>query len=308
MRPCLRPTGAPALTKDGTYKDEPARGVLYVLGAAAAFSTMSALIKSASGDLSTEMLVFLRNGFSLLFLLPFLARLRIEGLRTKVFHLHLLRAIFGVTGIYLFVYAITHLPLAEAVLLNHTSALFVPFIAFLWLGERLTKVVGIALIVGFIGIAFILKPGSDLRSIGTLVGLASGLTTAFAVVTIRRNAQTEPYQRIVFYFFTLATLVSAVPAALDWQAPSLRQWLMLGAAGMFATLGQLGATKAYSLAPATRIGPYTYVSVVFAASWGWLLWDETPDLLSAFGAVLIAIGGALALPRSVIASRTPPAT
>jgi drug/metabolite transporter (DMT)-like permease len=295
------------LTKDGIARDDPARGVLYVLGAAAAFSTMSALIKSASGDLSTEMLVFLRNAFSLLFLLPFLARLRIEGLRTKVFHLHLLRATFGVTGIYLFVYAITHLPLAEGVLLNHTSALFVPFIAFLWLGERLSGVVGIALVIGFVGIALILKPGGDFRSFGTLVGLASGLTTAFAVVTIRRNAQTEPYQRIVFYFFTLATLVSAVPAALYWQAPTPRQWLMLGAAGLFATLGQLGATKAYALAPATRIGPYTYVSVVFAAAWGWALWGEAPDLLSIGGAVLIAIGGALALPRSVVTPRTPPA-
>lgn len=288
-------------------KDDPARGVLYVFGAAAAFSTMSALIKSASGDLSTEMLVFLRNAFSLLFLLPFLARLRVEGLRTKVLHLHLLRAAVGVTGIYLFVYAITHLTLAEGVLLNHTSALFVPFIAFLWLGERLTKPVGVALVVGFFGIALILKPGADLRSFATLVGLASGITTALAVVTIRRNAQTEPYQRIVFYFFTLATLVSAVPAAIAWQAPTPRQWLMLAAAGLFATLGQLGATKAYALAPATRIGPYTYVSVVFAALWGWVLWGERPDLLSVLGAVLIAFGGALALPRSIIAPRTPPA-
>src|SRR5689334_21101979 len=90
--PSPAPTGAPALT----IKDDPARGVLYVLGAPAAFSTMSARIKSASGDLSTEMLVFLRNAFSLLFLLPCLARLRIEGLRTKVLHLDLLRACFGV--------------------------------------------------------------------------------------------------------------------------------------------------------------------------------------------------------------------
>lgn len=278
-------------------KDDPARGALYVVGAAAAFSTMSALLKTASTGLSFEMLVFLRNFFSLLFLIPFLARLRLEGLRTQVLHLHLLRAVFGVTGIYLFVYAISHLPLAEGVLLNHTSALFVPFIAFLWLGERLTRWTGVALVIGFVGIALILKPGGDLRSFGTLVGLASGFTTAMAVVTIRKNAETEPYQRIVFYFFTLATLVSAVPAAIDWQTPTAMQWLMLAGAGFFATLGQLGATKAYSLAPATRVGPYTYVSVVFAALWGWGLWGETPDLYSALGAVLIAVGGALALPR-----------
>lgn len=284
----------------GVRKDDPARGALYVVGAAAAFSSMSTLLKLASSGLSFEMLVFLRNVFSLLFLVPFLARLRLEGLATRVLHLHLLRALFGVTGIYLFVYAISHLPLAEAVLLNHTSALFVPFIAFLWLGERLTRWVGTALVIGFVGIALILQPSASLPSVGTLVGLASGFTTALAVVTIRRNAETEPYQRIVFYFFTLATLVSAVPAALYWQTPTPLQWLMLAGAGLCATLGQLGATKAYSLAPATRIGPYTYVSVVFAALWGWALWSETPGTLSIAGAVLIAIGGALALPRARI--------
>src|SRR5689334_121556 len=89
--PSPAPCGAPASTMDGpdpiARRDEPMRGVLYVLGAAAAFSTMSALLKTASDGLSTEMLVFLRNAFSLLFLLPFLARLRLEGLRTKVLHL-----------------------------------------------------------------------------------------------------------------------------------------------------------------------------------------------------------------------------
>jgi drug/metabolite transporter (DMT)-like permease len=279
-------------------KDDPARGALYVLGAAASFSTMSALLKGAAVGLPTEVVVFLRNAFSLLFLMPFLVRLRLAGLRTSVPHLHLLRAMLGVTGIYLFVYSISHLPLAEAVLFNHTSALWVPFFAMLWLDERIARRTALALVVGFVGIALILKPGPGFASFGALVGLASGLTTALAMVTIRRNTRTEPYQRIVFYFFTLATLVSAVPLLWAWATPAPRQWLALAGAGLCATLGQLGLTKGYSLAPVARVGPYTYASVVFAAAWGWGLWGEAPDLLAAGGAICVVAGGILALPRA----------
>jgi len=287
-----RPAEAARLTKD-----DPARGALFVLGAAAAFSTMSALLKSASVGLPTEMLVFLRNAFSLLFLLPFLVRLRWAGLATQVPHLHLLRAVVGVTGIYLFVYALGHLPLAEAVLLNLTSALFVPFIAMLWLDERIARRTAAALVLGFVGVVLILKPGGGFGSFDALVGLGSGLTTALAMVTIRRNSRTEPYQRIVFYFFTLATLVSAVPLLWAWVTPDLRQFAVLAAAGLCATLGQLALTKGYSLAPVSRVGPYTYASVVFAAAWGWALWGEAPDALAAGGALFVIAGGILALPR-----------
>lgn len=277
--------------------NDPRRGALYILSAAASFSIMSTLLRAVAPDLGLETQVFLRNVFSLLCLTPWLVKLRFEGLRTRVFHLHLLRAVAGVCGIYLFVFAIRELNLAEAVLLNHTSGLFVPVLALLWLGERPGPLVGAALLVGFIGVALMLKPGELDVSVGVLAGLASGFTSALAIVTIRRNTRTEPYARIIFYFFVLATAVSAVPMLWAWQTPSPLHLLMMAGAGLFATLGQVFATRGYTVAQAAQVGPWTYSSVVFAGLWGWLLWGEAPDAWSWVGALLIVAGGALSMRR-----------
>jgi drug/metabolite transporter (DMT)-like permease len=76
----------------------------------------------------------------------------------------------------------------------------------------------------------------------------------------------------------------------------------MAAAGFFATKGQLLLTHSYSLAPATRIGPYTYSTVVFAAILGWALWGETPDILMIMGALLVCVSGILAMRHKKIVS------
>jgi drug/metabolite transporter (DMT)-like permease len=279
-------------------QDDPRRGALHILIAAAAFSVMSVLLRSVAPGLGLETQVFLRNAFSLLFLTPWLLRLSLDGLRTQVPHLHLTRALAGVCGIYLFVYAIRELHLAEAVLLNHTSGLFVPFLALFWLREKPAPLVGLALVIGFVGVALMLKPTQLSVSLAMLAGLASGFTSALAIVTIRRNARTEPYARIVFYFFVLAALVSAIPMLWAWETPSPMEWLMMAGAGLFATIGQVFATRAYTFAQAAQIGPWTYSSVVFAGLWGWALWGEAPDAWSWLGAALVVTGSIITLRRT----------
>lgn len=271
------------------------RGALYIVSAAAVFASMSAVLKAVQTTLPDTMIVFLRNFFSLLFMLPWLVRIGVRGLRTDAFRLHLQRALVGLGGMYCFIYAIGALNLAEAVLLNHTATLFIPFLAWWWLGERVPLTIAAAISVGFTGVIFILKPGSGIVSTGALIGLASGFFSAVAMVTIRRNARTEPYTRIVFYFFVLGTLLSAIPLFWTWQTPSWREFTVMAIAGGLATGGQLLITRGYASAPAAQIGPFTYSTVLFAALFGWAFWNEAPDGWSLLGAALIIAGGALAM-------------
>lgn len=260
---------------------------------------MGALIKRAGADLPNAMLVFLRNAGALLFMLPWLIRIRPGGLKTgrRAFAYHLLRTLTGLGAMYLFFYAITRLPLAEAMLLNQTAALFIPFIAYLWLDERFGWRILLALAVGFSGVAFILKPGEALTEPAALIGLGSGFLAALSMVTIRRNTRTEPPARIVFYFSVLATLGAAVPLFWSWQTPTLPQTLLMLAAGGFAVAGQLLVTKGYAIAPPAQVGPFTYSSILFATLYGWLFWGEVPDAWTGVGACLIVAGGALAMRR-----------
>ncbi|HET9680287.1 MAG TPA: DMT family transporter [Gammaproteobacteria bacterium] len=281
--------------------DNITRGALYVLAAAVAFSIMGALIKGATAGLPTEMVVFLRSVFSLLIMLPWLIRLRPGGLKTSRTALtyHCMRAATGLGAMYLLVMAIDALTLAEAMLLNQTAALFIPFIAFFWLGERFGIRILLALLIGFIGVTIILRPSMALLQSASFLGLGSGFLSALSMVTIRRNVRTEPPARIVFYFSVLATVGSAIPLFWAWQTPSLMQGLTMLAVGGMAVMGQMLITRGYALAPPARVGPFAYTTILFATLHGWLFWDEIPDLWTGLGAAFIIAGGILAMQRHV---------
>ena len=256
---------------------------------------MGVAVRYSSATLPNEVIVFLRNGFGLLFLLPWLFRNGLKNIPTKRLPEQIFRAFSGLAAMYCFFYAIAHLKLAEAVLLNFSAPLFIPLIALIWLGESVPPRRILAIIIGFAGICLILKPGVMLLKPAAFIGLASAVFAALAMVTIRRMSDTEPAIRIVFYFSMISTLVSAVPLLWKWQLPALDTILVMALAGIAATMGQLLLTFSYSLSPAAQIGPYTYSTVIFAALYGWLFWSETPDILTIIGAILIGIAGIVAM-------------
>lgn len=271
------------------------RATLLVLASALLFASAGAVVKHVSAYLPNEMVVFFRNLFGLLALLPWLARRGLGALRTAHPGLHAVRTLFGLGAMYCYFYAVGHLPLADAVLLNYAAPLYVPFIAGVWLGEPMPVPLRWAVPLGFVGIAMILKPGEGLFQLAALVGWAAGLCTATAFVTLRRLAATESAARTVFYFGVFSSLISAVPLTWSWQTPPPELWGWLIMTGVLATCGQLLLTWGYRYAPATRVGPLTYTVVLFAALLGWRFWDEVPDAWSVAGAVLVCAAGVLAV-------------
>ena len=268
--------------------DDLRAGAFFAVLAAACFAVMSACVKAASAHAGTELIVFFRSGVSLLLLLPWLLRRGLGVLATRRPGAHLWRAAFGTCAIFSFFYAIAHLHLAEAILLTYSTPLFIPFIAWAMLREPPPPVIFGAIALGFAGIALIAKPGAGHPlSLATWVGVLSAVCAASALVGIRRMSDTEPAPRIVFYFSALSTLVAAVPAALAWQTPDAPQLALLLGVGVFATAGQLSLTHAYGLAPAARIGAFTYSSVVFGGLIAWAVWGDVPDATSMAGMALV---------------------
>jgi drug/metabolite transporter (DMT)-like permease len=129
----------------------------------------------------------------------------------------------------------------------------------------------------------------------SLIGVASGMFAALAMVSIRRLTRSEPTLRIVFYFSAVCTAVSAVPLAWRWQTPEPGLWILLVLVGVLASLAQSLMTRAYAHAPAAHVGPFTYSTVVFAAAVGWLFWGEVLDVLSFAGALLVCLAGILTI-------------
>ncbi len=269
---------------------------LFALAAAASFSLMGAAIKQAALDLNTPMVVFLRNVFGLIALTPWLLRQGAVSLRTVRPGMHLARCAIGLSAMYCFFYAIAHMPLAEAMLLNYSTPLYVPLIAWLWLGERPGLRLLPIILVGFVGVSLLLMPEADARmGSASWIGLAAGVLAAAAFVAIRRLSRSEPAVRIVFYFTFLGLLVSLLPLPWYWQPPPVNSLGYMAVAGLFATGGQVALTRAYSLAPAAQVAPFNYLVVVFAALLGWLIWQEQPEALSLLGAALVIGSSLLAL-------------
>lgn len=276
------------------YRQNVVQGALLILASELMFASMGAAVKAVSLSLPGEVAVFMRNALGLVVLLPVLARQGLGSVATRVPHLHLLRAGAGLAAMYCFFHVLAHLPLAEGVLLKMTAPIFMPLIAWLWLREPAAPAALWAVPLGFAGVALVLRPGGEL-SAAALVGVAGGGFAALAKITVRRLTRTEPATRIVFYFAVLATAISALPLAWAWRMPTPREWgllLLIGAAG---SAGQWLLTRGYAAAPAARVAPLTYSSVVFAAAYGYLLWGEGITAWSVAGALLVALAGVLAV-------------
>ena len=283
------------MTAKAARRSRPLAGGLMVLVSALLFAGVGALVKVASSALPTEVIVFFRNAVATVFFVPWLMIRRGNlTLKTNCLHLHLLRAAAGLGAMYCFFFALKFLRLADAMLLCYTLPIFIPIFEWLWLREPVSRQTKVAVLVGFIGITLVLKPGFGLFQAAGLVGLASGMLAALAIVGIRRMTVTEPVLRIVFYFTMFGTVVSSIPLAWTWQNPEGRMLGALCLMGILAVMAQMCLTKGYSLAPAGQVGPFSYGNVVFAALLGWLIWGETLDGLTIVGAVLTCLAGIIA--------------
>lgn len=271
------------------------RGALLLCLGEFFLAVMAALIKHVSPFVPQTDVVFFRNLFGLLALLPIVLHHGPASLKTARPAIHLFRACVGLTGMYLYFHVIAHMPLAEAILVKLTVPFMLPLITYVWLGERITRMTAVSIALGFLGVVFVLRPGAETFQPVALLGLLAAFFQGEAKVSIRRMSDTEPGHRIVFWFAVFATVISAMPLLWQGHMPDFSPWPWLLAIGVTATLGQLFMTEAYKIANPGRIGPYTYSSVIYAAGLGWMFWGEMLLWTTLAGTALIVAAGLLNL-------------
>ena len=272
--------------------DQPFKGALLLILGEGLLAVMAAMIKHLADTLPVEMIVFGRNLVGLAVLLPVLvASGGIRDLRTRHLRLHFIRGFTGVTAMFCFFFTIAHIPLAEAVLVKMTVPFFLPLVAWLWLPDRISGHTWAAILLGFVGVGFILRADQGVVDPVMLVALAGAAIMSVAKVSIRRMAASEPPHRVVFYFSLFATLLSALLLLRVQQMPTATEMLWLLAIGSVAIAGQFAMTTAYQLARPGQVGVYNYSAVVWAAFLGWLFWGETLVLSTVLGTLLIIGAG-----------------
>jgi drug/metabolite transporter (DMT)-like permease len=263
-----------------------------MLLAGALFALMGLFVRLASPAFSQTELVLYRSLAGLVFLTPLL--LRPLALRTANWRVHLWRGMAGGAALWLYFYAITHLPLATAVSLNYTSPLFLSLYGSRRLGEPTGARLRIALLLGFAGVLLLLQPVlTPDRLLPAAAGLASGALASLAYVNVRHLGQAgEPEWRVVFLFSLFCSLAFGGLAAVDGVSlPRAADLPLLLGLGLSATLAQLAMTRAYGRGRTLVAGCLSYSTLLLSALLGASVLGEAPGPLAWSGMALIVAAG-----------------
>ena len=275
------------------YMNSYAKGVACILTSAFCFAVMNVCVRMA-GDLPSVQKSFFRNLIAAVFALILLLRERQwPKITRRQLPLMILRSVFGTVGILCNFYAVDHLVLSDASMLNKMSPFFAILCSWLVLKEKITPVQGAAVLAAFGGSLLIIRPTlSNMDLFPSLIGLLGGAGAGAAYTMVRKLGQTGINRTMIVLFFSAFSCLVTLPfLVFDYHPMSGTQLAALLGAGLAASGGQFSITAAYCYAPAREISVYDYAQVIFSAFLGLVLFQQIPDQLSIIGYLLICGSG-----------------
>lgn len=265
------------------------KGILCITFSAFCFAFMNAFVRLA-GDIPSIQKSFFRNLIAFVFALIILIKNHTPlKCRKENSVFMMIRAVLGTMGILCNFYAVDHLMLADASMLNKMSPFFTLIFSYLFLKEKLSPVQIGAVITAFAGTLLIIKPDfSDLSSIPALIGLIGGICAGGAYTAVRYLGQKgENSAFIVFFFSGFSCAVTLPYLIFSYHSMTAMQTVYLLLAGLAASGGQFGITRAYFYAPSKEISVYDYSQIIFAALLGFVIFGQIPDIYSIAGYAVI---------------------
>ena len=269
------------------------KAILYICLSALSFAFMFAFVRM-SGDLPTFQKTFFRNFVALFFALAILKKenIPIKLQKKKNRPIIFMRALAGTLGMLGNFYAIDHMVLSDASMLNKMSPFFVIIFSFIFLKEKLTLFQGATVFIAFVGSLFIIKPSfSNVDFLPALLGFLGGMGAGLAYTCVRylgQHGEKGPF--IVAYFSAFSCIFTLPFIIMDFHPMTLKQVLCLLGAGAAAAGGQFSITAAYTHAPAREISVYDYSQLIFTTILGYFFFGDIPDKWSFVGyAIIIAM-------------------
>lgn len=267
------------------------KGILCIILSAFCFALMNVFVR-LSGDLPTVQKSFFRNLVAVVFAVIAIRKQKIPMRVEKKNWFYLIaRSFFGTAGMLCNFYAVDHLMVADASMLNKLSPFFVLIFSFLLLKEKIKPFQIFCVIMAFTGMLFIIKPGvGTMTVVPALIGAAGGLGAGLAYTFVRilgTKGVKGPF--IVFFFSAFSCLVVLPYLIFHYQAMTGWQLLMLIGAGFAAAGGQFSITAAYTYAPASEISIYDYTQIMFATILSFFILGQVPDGYSFLGYFIICM-------------------
>lgn len=268
------------------------KGIILMLMSAVCFATMSAFVRM-SGNLPAMQKTFFRNFIAFFIALYTMKKAHVgfSGKKENIKYL-VLRATFGTLGTLCNYYALDHLVLADANMLNKMSPFFAILFSALILKEKVQPAQAMIVVTAFLGSLLVVKPtGFNMDVIPALIGFSGGVCAGAAYTYVRKLSSCGEKGPFIVCFFSAFSCMTTLPALIfDYHPMTWVQFACLIMAGVMAAGGQFSITAAYSYAPAKEISVYDYSQIIFSAILGFFLFGQVPDLFSWIGyAIIIAM-------------------
>ena len=282
-------------------QDAPGKAIAYLLVGVAGGLGLSLCAKGLLAQYSLSQFVFLR---SLIGLAIFLLLARqfggVQSLLTRRWPWHLLRTLLAAGAMFGFFYGVARMPLVDALTLGFTAPLMVTAMSMPVLGEHVGWRRWTAVVIGFLGVLLVLRPGGGDLSLAAFAVLFGSLCYASLAITARKLASTESSFALSVYVITGPLIISAAMLGQGaWQAPDADGWLLFIAAGSCSVIAWIGIIGGYRRAAPALLAPFEYTALVGGAVAGYLIWDEIPDSWVIAGATTIIASGLFVAYREV---------
>ncbi|MBN9314622.1 MAG: DMT family transporter [Devosia sp.] len=277
-------------------------GIAFKLSSVCVFLGMSSLLKASEG-VPAGQLVFFRSFFAILPIIVYLiwkSELGV-GLKTKHPLSHLMRGLVGTGGMMTGFFALTQLPLAEAITISYATPLLIVVFSAVFYHEHVRLYRWSAVLVGLVGVIVIIWPrltvfsGGIADMSGATLGAISALIAAgfaaTAMVLVRKLVETERSATIVLYFSVMSSALGLATIPFGWVMPTPEQFALLVGAGIFGGIGQILLTESYRHADMSVIAPFEYASLILSIAIGYFVFQDVPTVQMLFGGAIVVGSG-----------------
>jgi drug/metabolite transporter (DMT)-like permease len=287
--------------KLATRREHVPLGVIYMVGATIVFAISSATSKWLVASYPVGEVLFTRAGFSLIACaLVILPQTGLAVFHTNRRRDHVMRSLSQTFSQTFLMIAFSLMPLASAVAINFSSPLFTTLVAIMLLNEKVGFARWFALIVGFLGVLIVTNPGADTFQVGALFALANAMIYGSVTAAVRGMTATESAETLLMYQLLLITIFFSLMLPFGFAIPTAWDAGLMLFNGLTNAIGQYWWTRALHLAPASAVTPFFYLSLIWAALLGYVVWGDLPTVGLLVGSAVVVGSGLFLLWRESV--------
>jgi len=261
--------------------------ILLVILATFFASSMGAFIKHLQSELNVCTVGFFRFFLGLIIIAPYLIYSNFESLKTPNIKIHFVRSTINCPAMYLGFGALRLMPLEKVSAIHFAVPLFVTIMAIIFLKERICVFRTSAIIVGFIGMLIMIRPGIVIIDTGTKMALCSAFFWSFAILLVKTLSKKDSAITIISYQYMFMTVFTFIVVLFKWQTPTTVQFMYLLLAALSGTVFHLLTNQACKLVDLTLTQPFAFLGLIWGSLFGFMFFNETPNIFTWIGGTVI---------------------